>query len=59
MATPLAAWLLYGICLQLTNGRFPLASPQNDWFFYWLPAALIFAFVRPGAAMPVPQEQSA
>ena len=44
IAVPLGAWLLYGICLHLTNGRFPVSAPGNDWFFYWLPAALVFGF---------------
>jgi O-antigen ligase len=47
VAAPLGAWLLFGICLQLTNGRFHVSAPGNDWFFYWLPAALIYAFDRP------------
>lgn len=47
VAAALGAWLLYGVCLQLTNGRFPVSAPGNDWFFYWLPAALIFAFAYP------------
>jgi O-antigen ligase len=46
-AAPLCAWLLYGICLHLTNGRFPVSAPGNDWFFYWLPAAVVFGFARP------------
>jgi O-antigen ligase len=46
-AAPLGAWLLYGICLHLTNGRFHVSAPGNDWFFYWLPAALVFGFARP------------
>jgi hypothetical protein len=24
-----------------------VSAPGNDWFFYWLPAALVFGFVRP------------
>jgi O-antigen ligase len=46
IAAPLGAWLLYGVCLHLTNGRFHVSAPGNDWFFYWLPAALIFGFDR-------------
>ncbi|RPI46038.1 MAG: hypothetical protein EHM59_08565 [Betaproteobacteria bacterium] len=47
IAAPLGAWLLYGICLHLTNGRFPVSAPGGDWFFFWLPAALIYGFDRP------------
>jgi O-antigen ligase len=47
IAVALGAWLFYGICLHLTNGRFPVSAPGNDWFFYWLPAALVFGFVHP------------
>ena len=47
LATPLAAWFLYGICLHLTNGRFHVSAPGNDWFFYWMPAALIYGFAWP------------
>lgn len=50
MAAPLGAWLLYGVCLHLTNGRFHVSAPGNDWYFYWLPAALIYGFDRAAAA---------
>lgn len=46
-AVSLGAWLLYGILLHLTNGRFPVSAPGGVWFFYWLPAALVFGFARP------------
>jgi len=58
-AAPLAAWLLYGICLNLTNGRFPVSAPGNDWFFYWLPAALVFAFVSAGPTLQGTEERAA
>jgi O-antigen ligase len=57
IAVPLSAWLLYGICLHLTNGRFPVSAPGGDWFFYWLPAALIFALDRPNGARQQEAEQ--
>jgi O-antigen ligase len=50
IALPLGAWLLYGILLHSTNGRFPVSAPGGDWFFYWLPAALVFGFARPVGA---------
>jgi O-antigen ligase len=46
IAVPLGAWFLYGILLHLTNGRFHVSAPGNDWFFYWLPATLIYAVDR-------------
>jgi O-antigen ligase len=55
VAVPLAAWLLYGICLNVTNGRFPVSAPGGDWFFFWLPAVLIYGFDR----AVVPRETSA
>jgi O-antigen ligase len=58
IAAPLCAWLFYGICLHLTNGRFPVSAPGNDWFFYWLPAALAFGFVHPLACHEQPVERS-
>ena len=48
-AVPLGAWLVFGVCLHLTNGRFLVSAPGGDWFFYWLPAALVFGFARPVA----------
>jgi O-antigen ligase len=65
-AAPLGAWLLYGICLHLTNGRFHVSAPGNDWFFYWLPAALTYAFDRhliranvqpPSSPDPLPERE--
>ena len=47
IAVPLGAWLLFGICLHLTNGRFPVSAPGHDWFYFWLPAALVYAFDQP------------
>ena len=46
-ALPLGAWLLFGIGLELSNGRFPLSAPSSDWFFFWLPAAFIHACGNP------------
>ncbi len=35
--------LLFGSLCLFTNGKFPLSSPRESWFIFWLPIAFICA----------------